>query len=135
MCSHVYWLVEGQRTLDVGRRSEITAAPNVRALNQAVRIGSVGGSRSYEEKDQLQLRECRIIYKRRSAGTRAQSSEFAAVASLSPQLYVDPNATLRRRAALSTIANASTNKNAAPGALPQQPPPADAGHVVAHTIN
>ena len=92
-------VVEGQRTLDVGTKTEITAAPNVRALNQAIRIGTVGGSRSYEEKDQLQLRECRIIYRRKSASSLAGSSEFAAVASLNPQLYVDPNAILRHHAA------------------------------------
>jgi len=97
-------VTEGQRTLDIGKKSEFDAEPNFTALNQRIKLGKLGRTTSYAEKDQLQLRECRIVYKRKSAGTPGRSGQFAAVASLTPQLYVDPNEAIRHRPGAQALA-------------------------------
>ena len=99
-------VVEGQRTLDHGNRTEIDAGATIRATNQLINLAKLGRTTSYEEKDQLQLRECRIIYKRKSAGTDARPIQFAAVASLTPQFNVNPNEALCHHADGKSLAKA-----------------------------
>ena len=110
-------VIEGQQTLDVGKKTEIDADPNFVALNQRIKLLKMGRTTSFEEKDQLQLRECRIIYKRKAAGTPGRSGQFTVVASLAPPLYVDPNDALRHRPA--TQAVAKTDVPAARASDPQ----------------
>ena len=58
---------EGERILDLGRKTQIETDPKVAALNQMISLGSLNRTTSYEQKDKLQLRECRIIYKKEAA--------------------------------------------------------------------
>ena len=97
-------VIEGQRTLDLGNKTEIDANPAFTALNQRIKLGTLGRTTSYEEKDQLQLRECRIIYKRKPACTPGRSGQFAAIALLTPRLYVDPNEAVRHQPSTQTLA-------------------------------
>jgi hypothetical protein len=99
-------VVEGQRTLDFGNRTEVDAEPILAAPNQILKLGKLGRSTSYQEKDQLQLRECRIIYRRKSAGRAGGSSRFAAVSTLSPQLYVNTNEAIWHPAGMQNLAKA-----------------------------
>ena len=70
---------EGERTLDVGRKTQIETEPNVTALNQMIKLGKLDQTTSFEQKDKIMVRECRIIYKRRSAAVRRfRPSQFAA---------------------------------------------------------
>jgi hypothetical protein len=107
---------EGEKTLDLGKRTEIDSEPNLTALNQMIRLGKLSRTTSYEEKDKLQLRECRIIYKKKSLGDSAKGpGQFAAVASLTPSLYIDPNETMRRQIATELAkANTATKKETDP---------------------
>ncbi len=100
-------VVEGQRILDVGNRTEIDAAPILKASDQMIAVGKLGRTTLHEEKDQLQIRECRIIYRRKSAGTTGRPSQFAAVASLTPQLYVNPNEAICHQAGMRMLAKAA----------------------------
>ena len=97
---------EGERLLDLGRKTEITSEPQLTALNQMIKLGKLNRTTSYEEKDKLMVRECRIIYKRRSAGTPGAAGQFAAVASLSPPLYLDPNELMRHQVEAELLAKA-----------------------------
>lgn len=99
-------VIEGQTTRERTKKTEIDADPNVVAVNQWVKLGKLGRTTSYDEKDQLQLRECRIIYKRKPAGTPGRSGEFAVATSVKPPLYVDPNEALRHPPATPALARA-----------------------------
>lgn len=99
-------VVEGQTTRERTRKTEIDADPNVLAMNQWVKLGKLGHTTSYDEKDQLQLRECRIIYRRKPLGAPGQSGQFAVATSLEPRLYVDPNEALRHPPLAPAVAKA-----------------------------
>ena len=88
---------EGERILDLGRRTQIETEPKVASLNQIIRLGSLNRTTSYEQKDKLQVRECRIIYKKKSIHTPGRTGQFASVTSLAPPLYIDPNELLRHQ--------------------------------------
>jgi hypothetical protein len=90
---------EGERLLDLGRRTELTTEPTISALSQVIRLGKIDRTTSYEEKDKLQARECRIIYKRRTTYPIANASQFAALASTKLPLYLDPNEMIRHKCA------------------------------------
>ena len=98
-------VIEGQRTVDLGDRTEIDAEPNFVALDQRIKLGKMGRTTSYEERDQLQIQEARIIYQKKSAHTKCGISQFAAVASLTPRLYIDPDEVVRRRGGTHIVAN------------------------------
>jgi hypothetical protein len=88
---------EGERTLDVGRKTQFETEPNFTALNQMIKLGKIDQSTSFEQKDKIMVRECRIIYKRKSpTARRAASGEFTALTSLNPRFYIDPNEMVRR---------------------------------------
>jgi hypothetical protein len=95
---------EGERILDLGNRTELVAEPALKALSQVIQLGKVDRTTSFEEKDKLQARECRIIYKKKPAHTPGGPGRFAAVASLSPPLYIDPNEILRRQVEPTVVA-------------------------------
>jgi len=82
---------EGERILDLGNRTELVSEPALKAIGQLIQLGKVDRTTSFAEKDKLQARECRIIYKKKPAHTPGGPGQFAAVASLSPPLYLDPN--------------------------------------------
>ena len=105
---------EGERTLDVGRKTQIETEPNVTALNQMIRLGKLDQTTSFEQKDKIMVRECRIIYKRKSAHSTIPTGQFAAMTSLNPRFYIDPNETVRRQNAEALAKNAEMlAKNAA----------------------
>jgi hypothetical protein len=89
---------EGERTLDVGRKTQFETEPNVTALNQMIKLGKLDQTTSFEQKDKIMVRECRIIYKRKSAsaGKSLPSGQFTAMTSLNPRFYIDPNEMVRR---------------------------------------
>ena len=97
---------EGERLLDLGRKTEIASEPQLTALNQMIKLGKLNRTTSYEEKDKLQVRECRIIYKKRSARTPSPAAQFADVASLTPPLYLDPNEIMRHQVEAELVAKA-----------------------------
>ena len=72
---------EGERTLDVGRKTQIETDPNVMALNQMIRLGKLDQTTSFEQKDKIQVRECRIIYKRKEPHSPVASGQFTAMTS------------------------------------------------------
>ena len=82
---------EGERIRDVGRKTEIETEPAVAALNQIIRLGSLNRTTSFAEKDKLQVRECRIIYKKKPFTHRAAPASLPSTTSLAPPLYIDPN--------------------------------------------
>ena len=88
---------EGERIRDVGRKTEFEAEPAMAALNQIIRLGALNRTTSFAEKDKLQVRECRIIYKKKSIHTPGRSGQFAAATSLAPPLYIDPNDIMRHQ--------------------------------------
>jgi hypothetical protein len=99
---------EGERILDLGNRTELVAEPVFKALSQVIQLGKVDRTTSFEEKDKLQARECRIIYKKKPAQTPPGGpGRFAAVASLSPPLYIDPNEIVRRQIDPAILARAN----------------------------
>jgi hypothetical protein len=104
---------EGERTLDVGKKTELETDPSVRAWDQMIKLGKLNHSTSFEEKQKLQLRECRIIYKRKPVCAEGSHGEFAALAALSPPFYLDPNELARRQIKTDLLAKAnSTAKKA-----------------------
>jgi hypothetical protein len=98
---------EGERTLDVGKKTELETNPTVSAWDQMIKLGKLNRSTSFEEKEKLQLRECRIIYKRRSVKAQGPHAEFSALAALSPPFYVDPNELMRRQLKADLLAKAN----------------------------
>lgn len=95
-------VIEGERTLDVGKRTELETEPGLGALHQVLKIGRLDRTTSYEQKDKLQVRECRIIYQRKPPGTPGPPGRFAVASSVGPALYIDPNEVLRRQIKTST---------------------------------
>jgi hypothetical protein len=90
-------VVEGERIRDTGKRTEVEAEPGFAALAQVVKLVKLDRVKSYEERDKVQVRECRIIYKRKLPGTHGVTGQFAAATTLAPPLYVDPNQVARQQ--------------------------------------
>ena len=88
---------EGERTLDVGRKTQFETEPNFSALNQMIKLGKLDQTTSFEQKDKIMVRECRIIYKRKSPSSPDSTSQFALTSSVNPRFYIDPNETVRRQ--------------------------------------
>jgi len=90
-------VVEGQRVLDKSRKSEFETDPAISALNQRINLGKIAQTTSTQQKDSLPILESRIIYRRKSATGPQGTNGFSAVATLAPQLYLDPNDMARCR--------------------------------------
>jgi hypothetical protein len=88
---------EGERVIAVGRKTDFETSPALTAFNQMFKIGRIDQATSYEEKDMVHVRECRIIYKRKAPGSVGGAAQFAAVPTLAPSLYVDPNELVRHQ--------------------------------------
>lgn len=90
-------VVEGQRVLDKSRKSEFETDPAISALNQKIDLGKLAQTTSTQQKDSLPILESRIIYRRRTAVGPQGANGFSAVATLVPELYLDPNDMARCR--------------------------------------
>src|SRR5262245_52962554 len=90
-------VVEGQRVLDKSRKSEFETDPAISALNQKINLGKVAQTNSTQQKDSRPSLESRILYRRKSADGPKGANGFAAVATLTPRLYLDPNEMARCR--------------------------------------
>ncbi len=90
-------VVEGERIRDTGKKTEVEAEPGIAALTQVLKLVKFDRVKSYEERDKVQVRECRIIYKKKLPGTHGVSGQFAAATTLAPPLYVDPNQVARQQ--------------------------------------
>jgi len=109
---------EGERTLDVGKKTEFETNPNLTALNQMIKLGKLDQTTSFEQKDKIQVRECRIIYKRRLSKSPVSMGQFASTTSLNPRFYIDPNEMLRRQNEEAIAKNAiAMKKTSDPGVL------------------
>lgn len=91
-------VVEGQRSLDAGRKTEIATEPSFKALDQMIKLGRFAETRSIEQKDSVPILESRIIYRRKTLEGPQGANGFAALASATPQYYIDPNDQARCRA-------------------------------------
>src|SRR5262249_55732292 len=86
-------VIEGERTLKIEGSSSAEVSPQVtESLFKLVRLGH---SASRTEAETVKVKECRIIYKRVGP---AKPTEYAVTTTLTPALYVDPNAAERRKA-------------------------------------
>ena len=90
-------VVEGQRVLDKSRKSEFETDPAISALNQRINIGRIAQSTSTQQKDSLPILESRIIYRRKPVQGPIGANGFSAVATVMPELYLDPNEMARCR--------------------------------------
>ena len=90
----------------MGRKTQIETEPNVSALNQMIRLGKLDQTTSFEQKDKIMVRECRIIYKRKSAGSPLATGQFTAMSLVNPRFYIDPNEMVRRQNAEALTKNA-----------------------------
>lgn len=90
-------VVEGQRVLDKSRKSEFETDPTISALNQKIDLGKIAQTVTTQQKDSLPILESRIIYRRRTPEGPGGANGFSAVATLTPELYLDPNEMARGR--------------------------------------
>jgi hypothetical protein len=90
-------VVEGQRVLDKSRTSQIETDPALTALNQKINFGKLAQTTSTQQKDSLPILESRIIYRRKTDLGPKGANGFSAVATLKPDLYLDPNEMARCR--------------------------------------
>ncbi len=89
-------VVEGERIRDTGKKTEVEAEAGVSALQQVLKLAKLDRISSYEERDRVQVRECRIIYKKKLPGVPGHNGQFASATTLAPTLYVDPNQIVRQ---------------------------------------
>jgi len=81
-------VVEGSRTLTVGKSGSSELAPQI--APHLLAVMKVGGSVTRSQADTLNLKECRIIYKKADPQSKGAPGGFAAEASLTPTCYHDP---------------------------------------------
>jgi hypothetical protein len=89
-------VVEGDRTLDTARKLELETDPSVAALNQLIKVGHLAKSESLDQKDSIKITESRIVYRRKPDGPTTGKDGFTALATLTPELYIDPNQITRK---------------------------------------
>jgi hypothetical protein len=87
-------VVEGSRTVTRANSGSTEFSPQV--TPHVLALLKVGGSATRSQADTLNLKECRIIYKKADPGSTAKPGTFAAEASLKPTCYVDPNTLVRK---------------------------------------
>jgi hypothetical protein len=83
--------------LDKSKKSEFETDPVISALDQKINLGKIAQTRSTQQKDSLPILESRIIYKRRTPGGPQGVNGFSTIATLVPDLYLDPNEMARCR--------------------------------------
>jgi hypothetical protein len=85
-------VVEGERTLKVEGSRHAEVEPEL--ARSLLKVAKVGHSASRTQADLVKIKECRIIYRRAGGPEKG----YAVAATLTPTLYVDPNAVERRKA-------------------------------------
>jgi len=80
----------GSRTLTLNGTN--TAELDAGTFSPILKLGKLGRTATRTQADNVKIKECRILYKR--AGTDVQPG-FAALATLNPEPYIDPNAEAR----------------------------------------
>jgi hypothetical protein len=91
-------VVEGERVFEAARKLEVDSEPGVSALNQYLKVGKFAKSTAIDQKDTVHITESRIIYRRKHDGKATGHDGFAAVATASPEFYLDPNQAVRKMA-------------------------------------
>ena len=107
-------VVEGDRVLDVARTRESEYDPAILAAGAVLKIARLERKTGYEQKDMLKVKECRLVYHRKSPHP-PQSLAFGGYAAKpngTPALYIDPNSLERER---NEILLAEAKKAAAEG--------------------
>jgi hypothetical protein len=90
-------VVEGQRVLDKSYSSEFATDPSFSALSQKIDLGKITRQNSTQQKDSLPILESRILYKRKTPSSPQGANGYSSVATLAPELYLDPNEMARCR--------------------------------------
>jgi hypothetical protein len=91
-------VVEGERVFEAARRLEVDSEPGVSALNQILKIGKFAKSTAIDQKDTVHITESRIIYRRKHDGKSTGHDGFSAIATATPEFYLDPNQAVRKMA-------------------------------------
>ena len=89
-------VVSGERTLDTAIKKELETEPGFLALNQMLKLGKIAKSSAIDQKDITHITESRIIYRRKPDNHLVGPDGFAAVASVAPEFYIDPNDSVRK---------------------------------------
>ncbi len=88
---------EGERILDLGRKTQIETDPKVAVLNQIISLGSLNRTTSFEQKDKLSSGNAGSSTGRSRSTRRAVPASLPRRAQLAPPLYIDPNEILRHQ--------------------------------------
>ncbi len=121
-------VIEGERVLDKGKKTEFQTEPSLTALNQMIKLGKLDQITSLQQKDQVPILESRIIYKRKTFNSPHGANGFSALASITPRFYIDPNETARLKAnqmvvdARKAISTAKEDESAVKKASHDSPP-------------
>jgi hypothetical protein len=86
-------ITDGERTLKVEGSNSAVVSPQI--SKSVLRVVKLGHSDSRSQTDTVKVKECRIIYRRTGSAT---AKGYASTATVTPNLYVDPNAAERRKA-------------------------------------
>lgn len=86
-------VIEGERTLKVEGSNSAEVSPQI--SNSLLRVVKLGHSASRSEAETVKVKETRIIYRRADF---AKPKGYSECTTLTPRLYVDPNAAERRKA-------------------------------------
>jgi hypothetical protein len=86
-------VIEGERTLKVEGSTSAEVSPQI--SKSVLKVLKLGHSASRSQAETVKVKECRIIYRRSGS---AKPKGYAGAATLTPTLYVDPNAAERRKA-------------------------------------
>jgi hypothetical protein len=86
-------VIEGERTVKVEGSSSAEVSPQI--STSVLKVVDLGHSTSRSEQETVKVKECRMIYRRTNSGT---ARGYASATTLSPTLYVDPNAAERQKA-------------------------------------
>ena len=86
-------VIEGEKTTKCEGSNSAEVSPQV--SDSLLKVVKFGHSASHSEAETVKVKECRIIYRRTGA---ANLRDYAASTTLTPALYVDPNAAERRKA-------------------------------------
>jgi hypothetical protein len=86
-------VIEGERTLKIEGSRSAEVSPQI--SESLLKVVKLGHSASRTEAETMNVKECRIIYRRVGP---AQPADYAVTTTLTPALYVDPNEAERRKA-------------------------------------
>jgi hypothetical protein len=86
-------VIEGERTLKFEGSNSAEVSPQI--SESLLKVVKLGHSASRSEAETVKVKECRIIYRRADS---AKPKDYAGIPTLTPTLYVDPNAAERRKA-------------------------------------